>query len=129
MRTIPSIVFDVDLTLTSQKYVDDFVTNLTENRELVNLALGFRKSGIPLIISTARPEYLREDTVSWLAEKGIHPLKVYMRPNDDGRPDWLVKLDHINTICSDYGKPLMWFDDKPENCQLVQSFGIYCVRV
>ncbi len=66
----------------------------------------------PLIVSTARPEFLRGVTELWLSKHGLVPEKVYMRPNNqEGVPDPEIKLAHLRTIQEQYGQPIVWVDD------------------
>ena len=88
------VVMDVDGTLTSERYDENNLLTLRENPVMILLALSLQDKH-PLLISTARPEYLRPETEAWLAKHGLVPERIYMRPNDEeGVPDYsLVKND------------------------------------
>jgi len=126
---IPPVVFDVDFTLTSEWYDNDEVENLAPNMQMVNLAIALSLSGVPIIISTARPERLCYGTELWLSRLGITYDDLYMRNDDDHRPDWRVKLDHLNSIEAWHGKPMLWYDDNPDNVDKIRACGVPVILV
>jgi hypothetical protein len=110
MKKAP-IVFDIDGTLTSEHYNQDNLLTLKENPAMMLVAIALQIER-PLLISTARPEFLREVTEAWLAKHGLSPKQIYMRPNDqEGVPDPEIKLVHLRDIQSKYGQPIVWVDD------------------
>ena len=110
MREQP-FVMDVDGTLTSEYYNDGNLLTLRKNHAMVSIAL-LLQTLRPLLISTARPERLRDVTEQWLAKHGLTPKQVYMRPNDEeGVPDYLIKLEHLMHIRDMHGEPYFWADD------------------
>lgn len=127
---IPPVVFDVDFTLTAQWWnSDDEIPYLASNPIMVNLAKSLAEAGIPIVISTARPERVREQTYQWLDWQGIQPDSCYFRDDDDTRADKAVKFEHASSIVDKYGKPLLWFDDNPDNIRVVRYLGIPAVLV
>jgi hypothetical protein len=126
---IPPVVFDVDFTLTSEWYDNDEVLNLAPNMQMVNLAIALSLSGVPIIISTARPWRLYRDTETWLCRFGIPHEDVYMREDADRRPDFQVKLDHLDQIETWHGKPLLWYDDNPDNIRAIKAAGVPAILV
>lgn len=120
----PPVIVDIDMTLTSEWYVNDNVKTLRSFLPMVTLVKDLQSAGVPIVISTARPEKLREDTLSWLRKVGIFPEKVYMRSDRDIRPDHLAKEDQAKQILVDYGTAAMWYDDNEDNCKVAESFGI-----
>lgn len=126
---ISPVVFDIDLTLTAERYHNDEVRDLRPNPLMVNLAISLGLSGVPIVISTARPERLWQDTWYWLNNQGI-PLKdLYMRDNDDDRPDPAVKKEQAEAILTNWGNVLLWYDDNPGNIAEVKSLGIPAILV
>jgi hypothetical protein len=126
---IPPVVFDIDFTLTSEWYDNDEVIDLAPNMQMVNLAIALSLSGVPIIISTARPERLCYGTEVWLSLTGIEYEDLYMRADNDTRPDWQVKLDHLNSIETRHGKPLLWYDDNPDNIAAIKARGVATILV
>lgn len=128
-QNIPPVVFDIDMTLTSERYFNDDVTRLRLNKPIAELARSLGSSGVPIVISTARPEKLRIDTTIWLTGCSIPYSSLYMRKDGDERPDPLVKADQATDIKADYGVPVLWYDDNPENCSVIKRMGIPCIQV
>jgi FMN phosphatase YigB (HAD superfamily) len=123
------IVFDIDGTLTSEHYNEDNLLTLKENPAMMLVAITMQAER-PLLVSTARPEYLREVTELWLAKHGLVPEKVYMRPNsDEGIPDPAVKFQHLQEILDEYGPPVVWADDNSGNIEMLRAEGIPVIYV
>jgi hypothetical protein len=126
---IAPVVFDVDGTLTSEWYDEGNLLHLKENPIMLLLAISLQDKH-PLLISTARPEYLRPQTEAWLAKHGLVPDRIYMRPNDrEGIPDPQIKEKHLEEIVGEFGKPLIWSDDNRGNCDMLESHGIPVIHV
>lgn len=124
-------IFDVDGTLTSQRYENDFVLNLAPNAPILGIALSlFSSDPDKVAIVTARPSYLREDTLSWLRNQGIDPRILFMREEDDYRPDYEVRVDQVRRVMDAKGPEVVLFDDKLSNCLNVKgSLGVPCIHV
>ena len=126
---VPPVVFDVDGTLTTEWYRDSNVIDVSPNILMVGLARGLYKSGVPIVISTARPEWMRTDTEIWLDLNGVKYDSLFMRSNDDSRRDHEVKLDQLNWIRSMYGNPLLWYDDNFDNVTMLKQEGVPTIQV
>lgn len=129
MNNFPVFVFDVDGTLTSERFENDQVRDLKTNRPILNLALALQENGLEFVVVTARPEYLREDTLHWIEKQNLKPSFVLMRREGDLRPDPDVRAHQLKLVRDEYGPHVLLFDDKIENCKAVQSMGIPCVHV
>ena len=126
---VPPVVFDIDMTLTSEWYYNDNVTRLKVNKPLVQLARALVDSGVPVVISTARPERLRSDSQVWLRGIDLGYKALYMRKDGDDRPDHYVKTEQALSIIDDFGRPMLWYDDNVDNCKVVKNLGIPCIQV
>ena len=126
---VPPVVFDIDMTLTSEWYYNDNVTRLKVNKPLVQLARALVDSGVPVVISTARPERLRSDSQVWLRGIYLGYKALYMREDGDDRPDHYVKTEQALSIIDDFGRPMLWYDDNVDNCKVVKNLGIPCIQV
>ena len=127
-----SIVFDIDMTLTSEwyyTYPENNIATLRANLPLVQLAILLAKSGVSIVISTARPNRLRADSENWLQSVGVKFDALYMRNDGDDRPDHYVKTEQALAIIEDFGRPLLWYDDNQDNCKVVRELGIPCIQV
>jgi hypothetical protein len=128
MKKAP-IVFDIDGTLTSEHYNQDNLLTLKENPAMMLVAIALQIER-PLLISTARPEFLREVTEAWLAKHGLSPKQIYMRPNDqEGVPDPDIKLVHLRDIQAKYGQPIVWADDNDSNIAMLQENDVPVIHV
>ena len=128
MKKAP-IVFDIDGTLTSEHYNEDNLLTLKENPAMMLVAIAMQAER-PLLISTARPEYLRDVTELWLAKHGLEPDKIYMRPNDqDGVPDFQIKYAHLQDILKSYGQPVVWADDNDNNIEMLRENNVPVIHV
>ncbi len=122
-------VWDVDGTLTSERYDEDNLLTLRENPTMVLLAIAMQPER-PLIISTARPERFREQTEKWLAGHGLKPTAIYMRDNErEGVPDQVIKFGHLLDIREKFGEPLVWCDDNDENVAMLKKNGVPVIHV
>lgn len=123
------IVFDIDGTLTSEYYNQDNLLTLRENPAMMLVAIALQAER-PLLISTARPEFLREVTELWLARHGLTPKQIYMRPNNqEGVTDPEIKLAHLRDIQEKYGQPLVWADDNDGNIEMLRENGVPVIHV
>ena len=126
---VPPVVFDVDGTLTTEWYRDSNVIDVSPNVLMVGLARSLYKSGVPIVISTARPEWMRADTEAWLDLNGVKYDALVMRANDDGRLDCEVKADQLNLIREMFGKPMLWYDDNFDNIAMLRRCDISTIQI
>lgn len=123
------VIFDVDGTLTSEHYDQDNLLTLRENPIMMLLAISLQDKH-PLLISTARPEYLRPQTEAWLAKHGLVPERIYMRPNDqEGVEDYKIKEEHLKDILLQFGRPMVWADDNSQNIAMLERNNIPVIHV
>ena len=68
----------------------------------------------------------RDDTIAWLEEHKIPYHALYMREDQDFRPDNEVKKDLLNQMYRDgYGKVLAVFDDRKRVVDMWREQGIF----
>jgi uncharacterized HAD superfamily protein len=120
---------DIDGTLTTEWYRDSNVVDVSPNVLMVGLARGLYKSGVPLVISTARAEWMRTDTEAWLDLNDVKYDALIMRANDDHRFDCEVKADQLDLIREMFGKPLLWYDDNFDNVAMLRRCDINVIQV
>jgi uncharacterized HAD superfamily protein len=129
MKHKAPVVFDIDGTLTSEHYNEDNLLTLKENPTMLLLALALQAER-PLVVSTARPEYLRVETETWLKSKGLKPDKVYMRSSDEeDTEDFLVKEKHLKKILKEFGMPVTWCDDNLDNIAMLKRHNVPCIAI
>ena len=123
------VVFDIDGTLTSERYDEGNLLTLKENSAMMLVALAMQAER-PLVISTARPERFVLQTEVWLASHGIRPDGIYMRPDgQEGIPDAVIKLGHLQQIRETYGDPLVWVDDNDANIAMLKKHNVPVIHV
>lgn len=124
-------IFDVDGTLTSQRYENDLVLELAPNLPILGIAVSlYTTSPDRVAIVTARPSYLRQDTLKWLSKNGIKPTTLLMRGEGDTRPDHEVRVDQVREVMRTAGPKVVLFDDKISNCLNVRGLlGVPYIHV
>jgi FMN phosphatase YigB (HAD superfamily) len=84
-----------------------------------------------IILCTAREDVYRSVTWTWLENNGlsdyIHDL--WMREEKDYRSDAVVKVELLNDIIGNYGKPWLWFDDRQQVVDAIRAEGIRVMQV
>jgi FMN phosphatase YigB (HAD superfamily) len=142
-------IFDVDGTLanvdsilhhvvnkdrTSEKFKKNFnkfhaeSVNVPPHFDVVEMLTHAWHDQQDIIVVTARKEMWRPQTAYWLSKWKIPHHVLFMRENDDNRPDYEVKkdiLDQINKI---------WdvthaVDDNPKIIRLWQENGISTTKI
>ena len=126
---VPPVILDVDGTLTTEWYRDSNVVDVSPNANMVQLARCLYKSGVPIVIATARAEWMRVDTETWLGLNGVEYDDLVMRANDDSRRDHEVKRDQLNLIRSMFGPPLLWYDDNHDITAMLREEGVPVIQV
>ena len=129
MKHRAPVVFDVDGTLTAERYNEDNLLTLKENSIILLLAMALQAER-PLIVSTARPDHLRNETETWLKSKGLKPEEIYMRPNgEEDVEDFLVKEKHLVSIREKYGNPEVWVDDNRGVLSMLKRHNVPCIAI
>jgi beta-phosphoglucomutase-like phosphatase (HAD superfamily) len=105
------------------------------NSDEVKLMPGVREffatiyNDVPLaiIVSTARNEKIRKETMTKLLKNRIIFDHLYMRKDGDYRPSAEVKRGHLQEIMKNY-KVTAFIDDDIENCEMAKELGILVLR-
>jgi predicted kinase len=136
-RKESGIVVDLDGTLVDVRPIRHFVRGKYRNFDMFHRSSAFcepnpevldmvkdaEKYGIPIIIVSARQEAYREVSEDWLNRYGVNFSNMYLRPQEDSRPDYLVKHDILKNIREDYNV-LRAIDDNPNVRDVWLSNGI-----
>lgn len=142
------IIFDVDGTLLNiehrvplirpinghkkdWKAFREAAVNDEPNSEIVAIAIAMNYMGHRLIVCTGRMEKERHVTKNSLMLAGIPLYKtpIYMRPNDDVRPDHVIKLELLAKIREDGFKPELVFDDRQQVVDMWRKQGLRVCQV
>lgn len=81
-----------------------------------------------VLLCSGRPERCRGKTVEWLSRNDVEYTKLYMRPNDDRRPDHIVKSQILDGILADGYEPIFVIDDRPSVVQMWRARGLTCLQ-
>lgn len=146
-RKPDAVVFDMDGTLanvssirhhvrpdsTGKQYKDFDAfhresVNVPPNPEVVEMTKQSAAEGKKVIIVTARRAKWRNHTAMWLAQNGVPSDAMYMRSDNDGRPDYEVKKD-IHDRMSQSFNIVHAVDDNPNVLKLWHEKGIPTTRV
>lgn len=93
------------------------------NRAVVDHAIRAHLLGTKVLIVTARRAMYRHATAWWLALNGVPSDALYMRGDKDGREDYLVKKDILDSIRTRYNV-IHAVDDNPSVIALWEEEGI-----
>lgn len=123
------IVFDIDGTLTSERYTEENILEVKPNFVMLDIAHSLQET-YPIVISTARPDKYREQTEKWLSERELYPKKVYMREEGRDIPtDPMIKFGHLQDIKKNFGDPELWVDDNPDNIRMLVKNNVPVIQV
>jgi len=130
-----AVVFDIDGTLTmGPKDRSPFewskVGQDDVNVAVRNLAqLHHFDGNNTIIIVSGRDAVCRPETEKWLKDNQIRYHHLFMRKENDNRPDDIIKEEIIdNLILPEYNIKL-WVDDRLKVCRMIYRKGIPLVRV
>lgn len=134
------VVFDVDGTLANVEHRVHYwpknwamfkseMINDTPIEQICMLARQLEYNGHCVLICTGRGEDSRAVTESWLARNRIYYSKMFMRAENDRRHDSIVKKELLDQIITEFGKPFLWFDDRPRVVKMLRENGIFVADV
>jgi hypothetical protein len=136
------VVFDLDGTLANADHRMHWVSSHPKNwkacdaaipQDIVHSDIAWILDFLPLdtriILCTGRSENVREVTEAWLRDNHIEYNALYMRPSGDFRKDSVVKVELLQQIINDYGKPYLWFDDRQQVVDALRAQGIRVLQV
>lgn len=128
-----AIICDVDGTLAhmvnrgpydTTKYMDDDVDD--DIRLIVN---AHHTAGYKVIIMSGRDEQFKEVTMDWLIKHEIFFDEVWMRPNNDRRPDNIVKEELYEMhVIGQYNIKFV-LDDRDRVVEMWRDLGLKCFQV
>ena len=82
-----------------------------------------------IIITSARNERHRDVTMKQLAFAGVRYDSMYLRKDNDFRPDDVVKAELLGKIITDGFDPTVAFDDRNQVVNKWRELGIHCYQV
>jgi FMN phosphatase YigB (HAD superfamily) len=135
-------IFDVDGTLANvdeflhfmrdgKKDYDSFHSasiNAKPNLEVFSMLDNAISKGHAILIVTSRKEKWRGLTSMWLAKNNARSHALFMRDNDDNRPDYEVKKDILSKI-EDFWVVVHAVDDNPNVIRLWEESKIPTTKI
>jgi hypothetical protein len=135
-------IFDVDGTLANvdeflhfmrdgKKDYDSFHSasiNAKPNLEVFSMLDNAISKGHAILIVTSRKEKWRGLTSMWLAKNNARSHALFMRDNDDNRPDYEVKKDILGKI-EDFWVVVHAVDDNPNVIRLWEESKIPTTKI
>ena len=141
-----AVIFDMDGTLANVSSIRHHLTKFDETKRrvikhfdrfhaesvnvpphshVVNAAQVAHLLGHDVLIVTARKHMWRNHTAWFLAMHGIPSDALFMRGNDDNRPDYEVKKEMLSIIRKNWIPVFAW-DDNPAIIKLWNEENIPC---
>jgi len=141
----PTIVFDIDGTiadcshrlhhiLKDPKDWDSFYAEVLNDEpivEMIELLQMYGETSYSIVLSTGRNRNCMADTRKWLMTHGtaLSYDTIFFRENNDHRPDYELKLDHIKAMRLDGYDPVLVFEDRSSVVNMWREQGIKCLQV
>lgn len=133
-KTLPKCVLvDIDGTLAHmtnrspydwKRVGDDYVDTSVKN--VVNSIT--YSHGAQIFICTGRDGSCLRESIEWLNDKGVLYDKVFIRKENDQRPDWVIKEEIWRQIAKDYYIVGM-YDDRNQVCRRARALGLKVFQV
>lgn len=98
------------------------------NYEVVQMLNNTVADGLAVLIVTSRKEKWRGLTSLWLAKNNITSHALFMRADNDNRPDYDVKKDILDNI-NQYWDVLHAVDDNPNVIRLWEDHNIPTTKI
>lgn len=131
-------IFDMDSTLAlmqernpfDESRVLDDISNpdVLHLCQTLNIKEQHTNQSMNIIICSGRTEACRQDTLEWLNDRDIIPLKLYLRPINDFRRDEIIKNEMWQDIIKHYNIRLM-VDDRNRVVQRGRTEGFTVLQV
>lgn len=88
----------------------------------------YAADGAAILLCSGRPEKCREKTQEWLNKNDVEYTRLYMRPDDDRRPDHIVKSQILDGILADGYEPVFVLDDRASVVNMWRERGLTCLQ-
>lgn len=134
------VIFDIDGTLADvserihhvrkkPKDWNAFFAGMAQDKaihSMVRLCNILYASGIQIVLCSGRSEEHRDETVKWLAEKGVKYHELLLRGDGDRRSDTVVKRELLSRITK--SKVLFVVEDRSRVVEMWRSEGLVCLQ-
>ena len=136
-------IFDLDGTLADishrlhhvqgrRKDWDAFFAGIPEDR--LNMPVAHvldafaRARSAAIVLCSGRPERCRRDTEAWLALHEVPYEALYMRSDNDTRPDHIVKAEMLEQVRAAGFEPVIVIDDRQSVVDMWRDKGLTCLQ-
>lgn len=92
--------------------------------EMLFLARIIRAAGFPVALATGRPERSRQKTERWLGKHGVQYCALYMRKDDDHRPDFELKREMLASMRATDLQVLFVVEDRLQCVRMFREQGL-----
>lgn len=99
------------------------------NVPVIKTFQAMKDAGFNVGIFSGRNSISKKETESWLAENGIRPDFLYMRPQDSFMKDDILKKKWLDQLLSDGKNVMCAFDDRDKVVKMWRDNGISCFQV
>ena len=137
------IIFDVDGTLMDISHRKQFVEQRPKDwdsfrsetsndkpfKEIFQVAIALQKAGHRIIIASGRNRSQRGITLKQLMGNGLVFEQIYMRSDNDYRPDTILKRELLDKMRANGYDPKIVFDDRTSVIQMWRDEGLKAVQV
>ncbi len=130
----PAFIVDIDGTLANHGQRDVYNTAEAATDTVIQpvktLVNSMVHCGYYLFVFSGRDEKFRGLTEEWLKANGIDYWRLYMRPEGDTRPDYIIKRELFDKAFSDGEySPLFVFDDRKQVKRMWVDMGLFVFDV
>ena len=137
------IIFDIDGTLMDiehrKKFVEqkpkdwnsfrDLTSEDTPNLDVFAVAIALQKAGNRILVASGRNKSQRAITLKQLMGQGLVFNELYLRSDNDYRPDYELKSGMLDTMLEAGYNPTLVFDDRTSVVDMWRSRGLRAVQV
>lgn len=98
------------------------------NIPVLDLINTYSSSSTEIFIVSGRDSVCREECIKWLKDKGVFFQKLYMRPEKDQRPDYIIKEEIWREIAKDHYIEYI-IDDRTQVVEHAVRLGLFVYDV
>lgn len=117
-----------DLPKRDWDHINDLSANDSPNRWCQEIVSCFANCGYEILFVTARNSKARSITKGWLDKNVSCQYKLWMRPEQDFRPDFIIKEDLYRLHIEPYFDVVFCVDDKSTVVEMWRKIGLVCLQ-
>jgi len=105
-----------------QQVID--IVNRCRSHIVPSGSIGFRNDKVELVFMSGRDAVCREETTLWLKKYFGDSFKLFMRPQNDMRPDDIIKYEILKNDIAPHYFPIAVFDDRQKVVDMERKIGL-----